>query len=214
MIEYPSIISSSKAPRKPMIAFEKIDGSNIRIKWTNKKGFCLFGSRENLIDETHPHLGGVINLFNSTFGPELDYIIRKNFPNEKELIAYGEYWGPNSFAGIHVDPVDQMRLTIFDLLVVKKSYNEFLLPQEFIKVMSDSHVPVPRIAYDGILGEDFIQHVRNNDLEIPLTEGVVCKGREKTGAFRGKVWMCKIKTNQYMEKLKMRHGNDWNKFWE
>lgn len=197
-----------------MIAFEKIDGSNIRIKWTHKKSFCLFGSRENLIDETHPHLGGVIRLFHTTFGPELDYILRKNFQNEKEIIVFGEYWGPNSFAGIHVDPKDQMNLTIFDIMLIKKSFNEFLLPQEFIKVLSRTSIPVPRIIYDGILGEDFIMRVRNNAFDGELNEGVVCKGKEKTGAFRGKVWMCKIKTNKYMEKLKERHGNNWSKFWE
>lgn len=42
MIEYPEIINSSKAPRLACIAFDKLDGSNIRIKWTQKRGFDLF----------------------------------------------------------------------------------------------------------------------------------------------------------------------------
>lgn len=42
MVEYPSIQNSSKAPRKNCIAFEKLDGSNFRAKWTQKNGFvCM-----------------------------------------------------------------------------------------------------------------------------------------------------------------------------
>jgi hypothetical protein len=214
VIEYPRIMASSKAPRKPMLAFEKLDGSNIRIKWTPKNSFCLFGSRECLLDATHPHLGGVVPLFNTTFKQELDELLRKNFAKEKEVVVCGEYWGPNSLAGIHVDPADQMHLTVFDLLVVKKSYNEFVLPQDFVKLMAPTKVPTARLVYEGTLGEEFIQRVRNNDFDQPLNEGVVCKGRERSGAFRGKVWMCKIKTNEYMGRLKERHGQDWGRFWE
>jgi hypothetical protein len=214
MIEYPSIMASAKAPRKPMLAFEKIDGSNIRIKWTPKKGFCLFGSRECLLDSQHPHLGGVVGLFGSTMELELDDLLRRHFSKEKEVVVYGEYWGPSSFAGIHVDHPDQMHLTIFDLLVVKKSYHEFLLPQEFVKLMSTTSLPTPRLVYEGTLGEEFIRRVRENRFEPALNEGVVCKGRERSGAFRGKVWMCKVKTNEYMERLQERYGQDWGRFWE
>jgi hypothetical protein len=38
MIEYPSMQNSSKAPRKECMVFEKLDGSNFRAKWTEKKG--------------------------------------------------------------------------------------------------------------------------------------------------------------------------------
>jgi hypothetical protein len=197
-----------------MLAFEKLDGSNIRIKWTPKKGFCLFGSREWLLDETHPYLGGVVHLFASTFKPELDVLLRKNFSHEKEVVVYGEYWGPNSFAGIHVEPPDQMKLAIFDLLVIKKNHHEFLLPQEFVKLMTGTTIPTPRLVYEGTLGEEFIQKVRNNQLDVLLNEGVVCKGRERSGAFRGNVWMCKIKTLQYLDRLKERYVQDWGRFWE
>lgn len=52
MIEYPSIQNSSKAPRKNCVAFDKLDGSNFRAKWTAKRGFDTFGTRTQLIDET------------------------------------------------------------------------------------------------------------------------------------------------------------------
>jgi ATP-dependent RNA circularization protein (DNA/RNA ligase family) len=214
VIEYPSISNASKAPRKPMLAFEKIDGSNIRIKWTPKNGFCLFGSRECLLDDTHPHLGYVVHLFNATLNAELDDLLRPLFRAEKEVVVYGEYYGPNSFAGIHVDPVEQMKLVVFDLLVVKKSYTEFVLPQDFVKLMAGTSIPTPRLVYTGTLGEDFINTVRENRLDTELNEGVVCKGRLRSGAYRGKVWMAKIKTNLYMDRLKERYGDTWGRFWE
>ena len=41
----------SKAPRKDCYAFDKLDGSNMRAKWTQKKKYHVFGKRKQLIDE-------------------------------------------------------------------------------------------------------------------------------------------------------------------
>ena len=46
-------------------AFDKIDGSNIRAEWTPKKGFDKFGSRNCLMDASHPHLGDAIGIIKS-----------------------------------------------------------------------------------------------------------------------------------------------------
>lgn len=214
MIEYPSIINSSKAPRRQMIAFEKLDGSNIRVKYTSKRGFDLFGSRTQLIDSSHPILGGVVNVFNSTCKEPLEEYFRKFYPKDKEIVVFGEYVGPNSFAGFHNDPIDKMRFVMFDILLIKNQWTEFLMPQEFVKVANKllDIIPTPRIVYEGNLTDDFIQRVREN--EFGVNEGVICKGREKSGAFRGKVWMCKIKTNAYLEKLKTKYSADWMKYYE
>ncbi len=57
MIEYPTIIGCSKAPREQCIAFDKLDGSNLRFKWTAKRGFDTFGTRTQLIDINTPIYG-------------------------------------------------------------------------------------------------------------------------------------------------------------
>ncbi len=213
MIEYPSIINSSKAPRQPMIAFEKLDGSNIRVKYTAKRGFDLFGSRTQLLDETHPILGGVVKVFNETCKEALEEYFRKYYPNEREMEVFGEYVGPNSFAGFHSDPVDKMRFVLFDVMMIRKGYNEFLLPQEFVKLAErNASVPTPRVIYEGNLTDEFISRVRAD--EFGTFEGVVCKGKQGLGSFRGKVWMCKIKTNAYLQLLKEKKGADWVKFAE
>lgn len=204
MIEYPSIIASSKAPRQPCIAFEKLDGSNIRIKYTQKRGFDLFGSRTQLIDESHPHLGKVIPIFKRDFEEPLTKIIKKEWANERELIVFGEFFGDKSFAGWH-DPEDTtQRFVMFDIMIGHKN-RKFLLPQEFVK-MFQGVVTIPRVIYEGNLNDELIKDVRSGVYDVD--EGVICKGKEKTGDARGSVWMAKIKTQAYLDKLFNRFGEE------
>src|SRR3989304_7374005 len=116
MIEYPSIMSSAKAPHQSCIAFEKFDGSNIRVKYTNKKGFSLFGSRTQTFDKGHPFLGKAVDLFYQLYEDRLVDLIEKEFPNEREVIAFLEYFGPKSFAGYH-EKEDDHTLRLFDLMI-------------------------------------------------------------------------------------------------
>lgn len=209
MLEYPSIINSSKAPRANCIAFEKIDGSNIRAKWTKKQGFCLFGSRHELIDQSHKFLGSAVAIFNNNYATALDKYFKKAYPNEREVTVFGEFFGEHSFAGIH--EIEEMHdLVIFDVLVGHKNW-KFVKPQDFVKIYSGM-VRVPKIIYQGNLNQELIDNVRNN--KYNLKEGVVCKGTGTNGAFRGGVWMCKIKTLDYLASLKRLHGEDYKKYWE
>jgi hypothetical protein len=204
MIEYPSIINSSKAPRKPCIAFDKLDGNNIRVKWTQKRGFHLFGSRTQLIDKTHETMGGVVDCFFKTHAEVMDKIIRREFPNEREVIAFGEYVGDKSFAGMH-DPSDPtLRFVLFDLFVGHKN-PKFLTPQEFVK-MFDQKVETPKVIYKGNLSDQLIKDVREG--KYGVNEGVICKGTERSGAYRGNVWMAKIKTQAYLERVFARYGQE------
>lgn len=196
-------MSSSKAPRKPCIAFEKLDGSNIRIKYTQKQKFCLFGSRTQLFDESHPHLGQAIPLFRETCEEPLLTIIKKWFPNEREIIVFGEFYGEKSFAGIH-EPNDPKTLAIFDVLVGHKN-RKFISPKDFVKKIAP-FVPAPRVIYEGNLNDSFIKSVKEG--AYPVFEGVICKGLERTGAYRGNVWMSKIKTKLYLDRVFHKFGEE------
>lgn len=215
MIEYPSILNSSKAPRKPMIAFTKMDGSNIRIKWTPKKSFCLYGTRTQLIDATNPDFGVTVELFSPT-AEKFDKMFNKEkiFRNLKEIIVFGEFFGDKSFAGKHYDTKDNLKVIPFDVMMVSKADRRFLRPQEFIELMDEYEIPRPEVVYQGNLTDGFIQSVRNEEFGKDLGEGVVCKGTEYVGNYAGHVWMCKIKTQRYLEKLKQVHGDKWKEFWE
>lgn len=204
MIEYQSIPSASKAPRGPMIAQTKYDGSSFRCKYTPKNGFCLFGTRTQLIDESTPFWGQMVSLFNNTTRELLERKFRdsKEYRNYREIIIFNEFHGPNSFAGNH-QPGDNFEITLFDVLLGHKD-RKYVLPQTFIKEFD--FVKIPDIVYEGNLTDEFIKSVRES---LTLNEGVICKGKERSGAYRGGVWMCKIKTYNYFERLKSKFGEKW-----
>lgn len=211
MVEYPSIKNSSKAPRQNCIAFNKYDGSNFRAKWTAKKGFCLFGTRTQLIDESTPYWSVMVETFNNTLNDTLSKIFKdhKDFRYVREIVLFGEYFGLDSFAGQHIDNQEHSIIP-FDILVGHKQ-SKFLLPQDFIKLLGDK-VPIPEIVYEGNLTDQFILDVRENKFD--LNEGVVCKGTQGRGDYSGGVWMAKIKTWDYLNKLKSRYGEKFNDYWE
>jgi len=220
MTEYPSIINSSKAPHRNCVAFAKIDGSNFRAKYTKKQGFNLFGSRHELIDESHKFLGESVTIFKRDYQEKLTEFFSKDkdLRNEREVIVYGEFFGPNSFAGIHQEN-DPKELIIFDVLVGHKNH-WFYKPADFIQTFQ-TLVRIPPVLYLGNMNDKLIDDVRTGvytpefhrltDNKHKLFEGVVCKGTETRGDFRGKVWMCKIKTNEYFQALRNRGGEEWVK---
>lgn len=217
MIEYPTIINSSKAPRANCVAFVKFDGSNFRAKYTLKQGFNLYGSRHELIDESHPFLGEAVTIFNRDYKDTLTDFFKKDrdLRNEREIIVYGEFFGPNSFAGMH-QPNDPKEVVIFDVLVGHKN-RKFFGPLDFIKVFQ-SLAKIPPVLYVGNMNEQLIEDVRNGkytpefhrltDNKFKLFEGVVCKGTQTRGDFRGNVWMCKIKTAEYFQALRAKWGEE------
>ena len=204
MIEYPSILASSKAPRQPCIAFEKLDGSNIRVKYTQKKGFALFGSRTQMFDKSHPFLGSAVDIFYRDYENPLVELIEDWFPNEREVIAFLEFFGDKSFAGWHEPDDTTKRLVLFDIMLGHKN-RKFLMPQEFVK-LCQGKMTIPRIIYQGNLNDDLINDVRSGKYDVE--EGVICKGTEKTGAYRGGVWMAKIKTQKYLDRLFGKFGEE------
>lgn len=210
MIEYPSIINSSKAPRQACIAFDKLDGSNFRAKYTQSKGFSTFGTRTQLVDETTPYWNEMVKIFKSKYASSLEEVFKKSkdFRDFREIIVFGEFFGENSYAGLHSDePHD---INFFDVLVGHKQ-RKFLNPKKFIEFSKDL-IPTPKVVYEGNLNDEFIQRVRSD--EFGLKEGVICKGIIPSGAFVGGVWMCKIKTEKYLQSLKNKFGEGWKKYAE
>ncbi len=210
MIEYPSIQNSSKAPRQECIAFDKLDGSNFRAKWTQKRGFDVFGTRTQLIDETSEFWSDMVVQFKNTVQKPLDTLFRKDkeFQNVREIIVFGEYFGENSFAGRHEE--EPRKIVVFDIMVGHK-LRKFLKPREFIKKTKDV-VETPRVVYEGNMNDDLIRRVRAD--EFNTFEGVICKGTQSVGNASGGIWMCKIKTQKYLDSLKNRFGDEWTKYAE
>jgi hypothetical protein len=203
MKEYWSIPHSAKAPREYCYAFYKHDGSNLRFEWHKKRGWNKQGTRHQLFDETHPVFGKAIKLFQDKYAEPIEKKLRDEFRGLEEAITFCEFEGPNSFAGIH-EPDDVHDLILFDVNIHKRGILE---PRAFLDLFGDLHIP--ELVYQGNLNDPFIEAVRNNTLPTKLNEGVVAKGGSGH-----KLWMTKIKTLEYLQKLKDRKGDDWTKFWE
>lgn len=210
-LAYPKIAGSAAAPSGRCIAFEKYDGTNLHWVWDRELGWYSFGMRRNRFDLDPPgiadfhanHAGfqDAPDLFFSTLATQLDSIFRTNPKYDvPEITVFTEYFGPNSFAGLHKTG-DPKQLILFDV----QTESAIIGPEQF--VTDFGALNAARIIYRGKLTGAFAQDIRDGKYDV--AEGVVCKGG--TG---DDLWMVKIKTNAYMERLKEAFKDDWEAYWE
>lgn len=216
MKHYPSIEGTAKK-YGPMplgeycYAFHKYDGSNIRCEWNKKRGWYKFGSRNQLIADDCPMLGTCQELFLKKYAEPVERVL-KNHPVWKtaiECICYVEFYGPHSFAGWHdaetlgVESNDPKDVMLFDVNVHKRG---FVSPKDFIKEFGSS-MEIAKLVWQGQLTQQFVDDVRSG--VYGTDEGVIVKGGQGHH-----LWMRKIKTLPYLERLKKMFGQDWEKYWE
>lgn len=199
-------------------AFNKYDGQNFVVKYNVKsKKFDCFGSRKQLIDEKHEQFGNAVRLFKEKIQEELLFLIKKNtgkhklFEGISEIYFYFEYWGENSFCGMHQEN-DEMHLILIDIWLKKKGYVE---PLDFIDFTNNSSIESAEVIYIGKLNKEFIEEIQKNEWMkdnckfSSVKEGVVCKrSHKKKGQRLPKV---KIKTEWWLKKVKERYPNNWEK---
>lgn len=195
MKQYPSIpYWNNGIFGEPVIAFEKLDGTLIRAEWSKKRGFYKFGTKNMMIDYTHPQFGHAIWLLTEFYSGLAD-VFKSEYGSVAKFVAFFEFYGSKSFAGLHY-PDDPKHITLFD---VSQDRRGLIPAKEFIKNFSD--YGIPRVVYTGNYNKQLIEDVRKN--KFGLEEGVVCKGVQKN-----RVWMAKIKTNDWLERLKTRSGEE------
>lgn len=180
-------------------AFDKLDGSNMRYEFNKKSGWYKFGTRNILLDKTDPIFGDAIPIFLDKYAHDLEYVFKHQYSGVHNFVVFGEFLGENSFAGRHID-TDIKDVTLFDVNVYKKG---FISPKEFID--NFGHLEIPKLIYKGKFNEEFINMIKN---DTELEEGVIVKGVRKTKGSEI-VWMTKIKTNQYISKVKELYGEKY-----
>lgn len=180
-------------------AFDKLDGSNMRYEFNKKSGWYKFGTRNILLDKTDPIFGDAIPIFLDKYAHDLEYVFKHKYSSVHNFVVFGEFLGENSFAGRHID-TDIKDVTLFDVNVYKKG---FISPKEFID--NFGHLDIPKLIYKGKFNEEFINMIKN---DTELEEGVIVKGVRKTKGSEI-VWMTKIKTNQYIAKVKELYGEKY-----
>ena len=193
MKSYPSIPTVKEAgiPKIPScIAFEKLDGSNIRVEYSKNK-WDKFGTRTQLLDPSSQVFGPVIPIFKRQWEEELSQILKKN--KVQKAVAFFEFYGPSSFAGVH-EPNEEKFLTLIDISI----YKQGILPaRQFVKMFQG--LEIPRIVYEGNLNKQVVEDVEKGLYNVD--EGIVAKGGNK----HSNLWMRKVKTDEYLAKLKA-HG--------
>lgn len=203
MKEYPHILPWNKGCfGQPIIAFDKLDGSNIRVEWSRKRvkkdnGFYKFGTRTRLLDKTDEIFGIVPGIFMDKYSENLNKVFKdhKQYRHIESFTMFLEFFGPNSFAGRHVVE-DKKDLTLFDICMYKHG---FVLPRDFVNNFNG--VGIPLVIYDGTYNQSFIDYIRM-DSKHELREGVVCKGVSG----KEKIWMTKIKTNLWLSRVHEKYG--------
>ena len=181
----------------PILAFDKLDGSNLRFEYSQKKGFYKFGTKNMLFDHSHELYGFAIKLFMDKYNENLTKIFKnKNYRNTLSFVCYAELIGTKSEFGQHEFGNDTFDIVLIDVDENKKGY---VPPVQFYKDFKD--IGIPKIIYDGNLNREFVQKIKQN--EYHLSEGVVCKGlipNKKENNF----FYCKIKTDDWFEILRTR----------
>ena len=210
MKQYPSIdrggfwtLDSNDFKKKEIIAFDKIDGSNIRAEWSQSKGFYKFGSRKRLIDSNDPQLGEAVNLIKQQEKAFEEVFKAKG---DGRAVCFFEFWGDNSAFGSHKD--EEHRVNLIDVSLYKKG---ILDPKIFVKRF-EGNVPTAKVLYRGRITHEFIHSVQDGSLEGMGPEGVVCKHGFQQSL--GSPFMLKIKRNDWYKRLKEFCNGDRSKFQE
>ena len=195
MLQYPSIPSWRYIqPGQQCTAFYKYDGSNLRFEWSWKRGWYKFGTRTQMMDQNTPIYGAAVPLFHETMGEWIAQRCQYAFGKKLErIVAFCEWFGPSSFAGWH-DEDEKKQLVLLDVSIFKKG---FLPPDQFLKFFDKADF-CPKVIYKGPMNKQFVDDVRKG--RYPVYEGVVCKGVD---------WNAKIKTLEYLERLKNENTEAW-----
>lgn len=198
MKQYPKIPTkidggTDAALAKRFWVFDKIDGSNLRIEWSDKRGFHKFGTRKRLFDHTDEVFGRALKLAEKL---EPKFAARFRELKIDKAICFFEFHGPNSFAGQH-DMLDDHKLTLIDIHVDK---NGLMEPEEYCDFLKGTDIEHAKLLHVGHVSHSLIQQVQNGTLPGMSFEGVVCKAK------RPRKWsiaiMYKIKNEAWIAKVK------------
>lgn len=198
MKQYPSISREIQEDMEVYV-FEKLDGSNIRAEWSPKMGFYKFGTRKRLLGDDDPMFGEALGLIRKQGEILTDIFKSLRFEN---AIAYFEFLGANSFAGLHEK--EPHKVVLIDVDVYKKG---FMTPVEFLRAF-EGRTNIPKFLYYGKIDKQIETTIRSGNFPGASFEGVVCKSNPP------RTWslpvMFKIKNQAWINRVVELHGNKSN----
>jgi len=207
-LAYPKIPDTLDCPLRQCVAFEKYDGTNIHWTFKPGEGWQEYGTRRDryainntgtrAFEEAHPELAGLHKLWDQD--SKLEDFLNSKYSNAKEIIVFTEYLGPNSFAGSH-NPKDEKQLILIDVQVD----GSIIAPDQLLEDFQQFNLA--RWVFKGKFSGQLFVDVRKGKYNVK--EGVVVKG-----IYNGQVYMAKIKTESYLERLKNQFKDNWKEYWE
>lgn len=192
MKSYPSI-GRDNVKGQPFYVFDKLDGSNVRTEWNQKRGFWKFGSKTQLIDETGP-LGALAIPLMKAQEDRIGSILRGL--RVQEATCFFEFYGPSSFAGVHQWKEMNFQTVLLDVSLFKRG---MLGPYEFVKTFGHK-VSIPSLVHCGNVTDGLVQQVWDGTLAGVTFEGVVCKGLPLKNGYPPH--MFKLKSKAWVDKVK------------
>lgn len=195
MKQYPTINYYGDYWGLPIIAFDKLDGSNLRFEYSQKRGFYKAGTKNMMIDKNTEHFGFAIDLFLNKYNESLTKIFKsKDYRNIQSIVCFAELLGENSQFGQHDYETDKFDITLFDVELHKTG---FVPPRTFVKDFE--HTGIPSIVYEGNLNKQFILDIKNN--VFGLKEGVIGKGLIANRK-ENNLYYFKAKANEWFDRLR------------
>lgn len=126
----------------------------------------MFVSKTQNVDETSEQFGEAVQYFKNHLLDAIRDVLVNNskkggaFTGVEEITVFFEWYGKNSFSGIH-QVGDEMKLCLIDIFLKKKDYLE---PKMFYKLFeNNSKIELPELIYKGKLTREFIKSIINND---------------------------------------------------
>lgn len=178
-----------------MYFFDKLDGKNIRIEWTKKKGYIKYGSRHQLCSKDDKVFGPAFKLFDDVLAGKIEDIIKwKKW--EDPVTIFCEYWGKESLGGIDKEG-DEMYISLIDVNIHRRG---FLHPKEFVALIDKfSGGEIANFIGRYKFTKEFQESVYRNEIPLISSEGAVGKQQERNLTIR-----TKIKTDEWKNKIRER----------
>jgi hypothetical protein len=166
---------------------EKIDGTNIRVHWNGHK--VAFGGRADAA-EIPSHL---LNKLTEIFGTdEAEQIFEQKF-GEKEVILFGEGYGPKIQSGGSYR--SDVSFIMFDVLI-SGNYQ----PRESVEDIAKAFgVDVVPIIFEGTIqeGVDYVKSKPKSTIGTAMMEGLVGRPKVEMRDRCGKRIIVKIKVKDF-----------------
>ena len=139
---------------------EKVDGTNIRVVWDGHK-ISFYGRTDKAIIPEH-----LKNKLDSLFSGEENAQIFEQFFGEKEVILFGEGYGPKiQNGGNYTKEVD---FILFDVMI-----NDYYLDRPNVeKIASYFQIKCVPILFEGTL-KDGVDFIKNHPISKVATNGPI-----------------------------------------